>query len=163
MPGTDGEYGKRGGGPTVVPHGQGAPVDAEILVLDDDVTFEHAQHMLYRREIDKVGSDRTYARRTGDKRVLVEEWTENPCVERVLYTDFNPGGKESSVAAKGLAEKAISSVVKAAPGKDGITYLRDNIANGVHTPLTDAYRDEILRQTNTASLGEALEKVRHGC
>ena len=160
------EYGRysgktRGGAPTVVAHDQGGPVAADILVLADDVSFEEAQNMLWRRETGKVGSSETYVRRTGDNCVLVEEWTENPCVERVLYTDFNPGGKQHTVTAEALAKQAIASVSKAKPRKDGITYLRDNIAAGINTPLTDAYRDEILKQTNTTSLDAALEKVRN--
>jgi len=161
------EYGRfsqsRGGAPTVVPHDQGAPVEAEILVLDDDVTIEEAQNMLWRRETRNEVTGKPYPAGTSPNSVVVKPWTDNPCVEQVLYTDFHDGGKESTVTAEGLAKQAIASVAKAAPGKDGITYLRDNIAAGIHTPLTDAYRDEILKQTNTASLDEGLDKVRNGC
>ena len=61
------EYGRysgktRGGAPTVVKHDKGAPVAAEILVLDDKVSFEDARDMLWRRERHKEGSGETYAR-----------------------------------------------------------------------------------------------------
>ncbi len=92
--------------------------------------------------------------------VLVVEWTASARIEQVLYTDFNPAGKETTVTAEALAKQAIASVTEAPPGKDGIFYLRDNIAASIHTPLTDAYRDEILKQTNTTSLDDALAKVR---
>ena len=60
------EYGRysgktRGGAPTVVKHDKGAPVAAEILVLDDEVSFEEARDMLWRRERHKEGSDGAYA------------------------------------------------------------------------------------------------------
>jgi hypothetical protein len=60
---------------------------------------------------------------------------------------------------EGLAKQAFASMAKAEPEMDGITYLRDNIAAGIHTLLTAAYRDEILKQTNTTSLDKARDKA----
>jgi hypothetical protein len=56
-----------------------------------------------------------------------------------------------------LRQRAIRSVQTAADAKNGITYLIDAIKCGIETPLTLAYRDEILRLTNTPSLDEALK------
>ena len=156
------EYGRfrklSGGSRGVAPHDQVEPVEVEILVLDDDVPYKEAQHMLFRRKIEEVGSGKTYTRKTGDNYVIVEEWTDNPCVERVFCTDFHDKGKKDSVTAEALASVTLTEC-----GKDGITYLHDNIAAGIHTPLTDAYRDEIRKQTNSTSLDEAHEKARSGC
>ena len=47
-----------------------------------------------------------------------------------------------------------------AQGKDGISYLRNTIACGIKTLLTLAYKSEILKQTETESLDEALTKLK---
>ena len=161
------EYGRysgktRGGGPTLVPHPEGSPVAAEILVIDDDVTIEDATNMLWRRETGKIGNDETYTRGTSANSVLVERFADDGCVETVLYTDFNASGKIDNPTAAALAKGAIQSVAAAQVGKDGITYLADAISGGIETPLTSAYRAEILQQTKAASLEEALRMARNG-
>ena len=159
------EYGRysrktRGEAPTLVPHPQGSPVAAEILVMDNDVTIEEATNMLWRRETGKIGTGETYARGTLPNSVLVERFGDDGCVETVLYTDFNAAGKIDHPTAAELAEHAIQSVTGALEGKDGITYLADAISCGIETPLTSEYRAEILRRTGTASLYEALNIAR---
>ena len=159
------EYGRysgrtRGGAPTLVPHPQGAPVAAEILVMDDDVTVEAATNILWRRETGKVGSGEAYIVGTSANSVLVQRYLDDPCVEMVLYTDFPQRGKIGSPMAAELADNAIRSVARAPDGKDGITYLLNNIEHGIRTPLTDAYRAEILRQTDANSLTAALTRAK---
>jgi hypothetical protein len=159
------EYGRysgkaRGGAPTLVPHPQGTPVAAEILVMDDDATVEQATDILWRRETGKVGFGDTYVAGTSPNSVLVARYLDDPCVEAVLYTDFTQEGRIEAPTAAGLAENAIRSVARAPDGKDGISYLADNIEHGICTPLTDSYRAEILRQTGTSSLTEALIQAR---
>jgi hypothetical protein len=149
----------RGGAPTLVPHESGAPVSAEILVLDDDTSVAEATGMLWRRERRREGTGDTYSRGTADNSVLVEEFHDAPCVSTVLYTDFNPTGKNSYTAAE-LAKRAIRSVAAAPPGMDGITYLMNMIHSGIETPLTAAYKTEILKQTVTLTLEEALKTAR---
>ncbi len=161
------EYGRysgktRGGAPTLVPHSAGGPVEAEILVLDDVVSPSDAADMLWRRETRKVGSGDGYTEGASDNSVLVRHITDSPCVSDVLYTDFHPGGKIEGVNAEDLAKRAIQSVKTAADGKDGISYLMANMAAGIKTPLTPAYEAEILRQTNTRSLEEALRTLKPG-
>ncbi len=78
----------RGGAPTLVPHPDGVPVDGEILVLDDAVSVDEARNMLWRRERRIEGSGKNYVEGTTPNSVLVREWTNSPCVESVLYTDF---------------------------------------------------------------------------
>ena len=161
------EYGRysgttRGGAPTLVPHTAGGPVNAEILVLDDAVSPSNAADMLWRRETRKVGSGERYTEGTTSNSVLVKYITDSPCVSDVLYTDFHPGGKIERLSAEELAKRAIQSVKLAADGKDGISYLMANLAAGIKTPLTPAYEAEILRQTNTQSLEEALRTLKPG-
>ena len=59
-----------------------------------------------------------------------------------------------------LAQLAIKSVPLADEGRDGITYLRDAISAGIRTPLTEEYRDEVLRLTGADTLDEAIIAVR---
>jgi len=155
------EYGRlsgktRGGAPTLVPHEAGAPVRAEILVLDDAVTVADATDMLWRRERRKSGSGEPYVEGMSANSVLVRRITDSPCVVNVLFTDFHSAGKIGRPSVEELARHAIQSVATADDGKDGISYLIGNLAEGVETPLTPAYRAEILRQTSTNSLEEAL-------
>jgi hypothetical protein len=152
----------RGGAPTLVPHSAGGPVEAEILVLDDDVSASEAADMLWRRETRKVGLKDRYTEGTSDNSVLVKHITDSPCVSDVLHTDFNPGGKLERLSAEELATRAVQSVQSAAEGMDGISYLMANVAAGIKTPLTPAYEAEILRQTNTHSLEEALRALKSG-
>ncbi len=163
------EYGRlsqsRGGAPTVVPDGKGGKVEAEIFVLPDDMTFDQARDLLWLRERQKEDSKQTYTEGTGPNQVLVRrwnkesEWGECPWVETVLYTDFNPSGKKT-LSAEELAKAAIASVRKTNEGKDGISYLQNNIANRIKTPLTRDYKAQILEQTGTQSLKQALEQAR---
>jgi hypothetical protein len=59
-----------------------------------------------------------------------------------------------------LAELAIESARLERTGRDGITYLIDSKRNGITTPLSDAYEQEILRRVHALDLNDALRKVR---
>jgi hypothetical protein len=156
------EYGRlsqtRGGAPTLVPHQLGAPVEGEILVLDDTVSVDEARNMLWRRERRIEGSGKPYVVEPGANEVLIRDWTDSPCVEHVLYTDFNSEVKIANPQAEDLARRAIQSVAAAKEGMDGITYLKNNLASGIKTKLSADYEAEILKQTKTSSLVAALEK-----
>lgn len=159
------EYGRyswktRAGAPTLVPHEQGASVDAEILVLGDAVSIENATDMLWRRERRKIGTGEKYANRAADNTVLVEQHLGNPRVSTVLYTDCPLKEKLTTLKADELARHAIGSVKSAKDGKDGISYLLNNLAAGIKTPLTSNYKAEILKQTKARSLQEALQKAK---
>jgi hypothetical protein len=159
------EYGRysgktRGGAPTLVPHRSGSPVAAEILVLDNEVTVVEASNMLWRRETRRIGTGEEYSEGTGPNSVLVQSLNDNPCVRTVLFTDFPNTGKITEPTAEQLADCAIHSVKAANDGMDGISYLIDAIKCGIETRLTRAYRDEILRQTNSPTLEEALRTLK---
>lgn len=154
------EYGRmsqtRGGAPTLVQHDAGAPVEGEILVLAETVSVDEARNMLWRRERRIEGSGKTYVEEPGANKVLVRDWIDSPVVEHVLYTDFHAEDKIAEPQAEDLAKRAIESVKAAKEGLDGITYLKNNLASGVKTKLSADYEAEILKQTETRSLNEAI-------
>jgi hypothetical protein len=78
----------------------------------------------------------------------------------VFYTDFCADGKLGHPTPADLATRAIQSVREADEGKDGISYLMQAIECGIETPLTTAYRAEILAQTEATSLEEAIKKAK---
>jgi cation transport regulator ChaC len=109
----------RGGAPTLVPvTNGGAHVKGQVFVMD--LSEQDAANVLYRREIDKVGTDRTYKppRRVTEKTVLVERLTNFAGLDVVLYTQIAATIKP--LTAENLADLAIKSVSKADPGRDGI-------------------------------------------
>jgi hypothetical protein len=75
----------------------------------------------------------------------------------VLWTDFLDVGKIPSAFGN---ELAIESVVKTLVNKGSISYLALATADGVKTPLTEAYQSAILAKNGADSLEEALEKLR---
>ena len=80
----------RGGAPTLAPHEKGGKVKAEVLVLSDDIGFEDARDLLWRRERNKEDSNDTYSVGIGPNHVLVHEWRDCPEVERVLIPTSIP-------------------------------------------------------------------------
>ena len=150
----------RGGAPTLVPHEEGGSVLAQILVMADNISFAEATDMLWRRERRREGTGETYSKGIGENSVLAEEFHDDPCVSAVLYTNFNPAGKIAHPTAADLAKRAIESVAAAPDGMDGITYLINAIPSGIATPLTADYKAEVLKQTLTLTLEEALKTVR---
>ena len=106
-----------------------------------------------------MGTGNPYPAGTRPNSIVIREFEDSPYVDLVLYTDFHPEGKQASKKPEDLAQKAIDSVENAVKGKDGITYLIDNIDAGIVTPLTNPYRGEILKKTATTSLPEALAQL----
>jgi hypothetical protein len=75
---------------------------------------------------------------------------------------LSPEGKIERPSAEELAKRAIQSLKSAADGRGGISYLMANLAERIVTPLTPAYEAEILRQTKTKSLEEAVRTLKSG-
>lgn len=151
----------RGGAPTLVPVTKGgAPVNATIFVLKSGVTECEAVDMLWRREIRTKNKNRTYQARRTRNAVRVKALRGFAGLDVVLYTDFYASGKIRQPKPTNLARSAIESARTAADGNDGISYLIDVRSTGVETPLSEAYAEEIMKQTKTASLEEALAKTR---
>jgi hypothetical protein len=150
---------KRAGAPTLVPFDPGgARVSARIFVLN--ISEGEAADRLWRREINAVGSGRKYRAKDhpGPNDVIVQRSHAFPEVGTVLYTKI--GANIETLTAERLAKLAIESAKKLRDGRDGISYLIDAKRNGIKTPLSDAYEQEILRATQTTSLRDALDTVR---
>ncbi len=150
----------RGGAPTVIPvESGGAPVNATILVLNEGTTLEKAKDLVWRRETRNEDSDKPYERPTspGLNNVLVESIQDFAGFDCVLYTKI--GANINPLNAKKIANLAINSA-KGSAGKsceDGIHYLRSLKRQGVTTPLMVEYENEILTQTGTNSLEDAIK------
>lgn len=156
----------RCGAPTLVKvdgPGIGAPVRAQLLILRDGVTIETARDMLYRREIHRVGKlsqryDAAQAQHTPNT-IQIEELSDVAGVEVVLYAglcanlDFilDPTCSPMEKAGR-LAQLAVESVTLETfeAGTDGIRYLADAIRSGIQTPLTEPYREAVLRLADNA-------------
>jgi hypothetical protein len=163
------EYGRssntRGGAPTLVPvKNGGAKVKATVFVLDPSISEQEAENILYRREIHQVGSGRTYkpTDKPGKNSLVVAAWPNLLGLEKIFYTDFPDSGKLTNPTAAQLAKLAVGSAGnrKVSEGEDGISYLMNATKAGIITPLSADYEKEILKLTGTASLKEALAKVR---
>lgn len=146
----------RGGGPTAVPHSLGKRVKAVVLVLVDGVSLVEARNLLWRRETRKEGTARTYRESARPNAMVVRDLPGFFGLEHVLYTDCNQVGKIADPNPSSLATAAIRSVGRAAPGKDGISYLIGLLAAGIETDLSSRYVAEILSQTGTTDLAGAL-------
>jgi hypothetical protein len=109
----------RGGGPTVVPPPLGKSVNAEILVMKQQVSLAQAKDLLWRREVSKEGTGRCYVPGDTQNSVMVEDWGANEGVAHVLYTDFPETRKVLAPSAELLASPAMASVGGEQPSKDG--------------------------------------------
>jgi cation transport regulator ChaC len=147
---------RRGGAPTLVPViSGGRKVSGKIIMVD--ATLEEATDMLYRREIQEVGSGKRYdaSRANAANRVRVKAIDGAfEGISTVLYTDLD--ANIDDLTPQELAKLAIESVAKAEVGKDGISYLMAAQAHGIRTALSDKYAEEILGKTGASSLEEAL-------
>ena len=152
----------RNGAPTLVPVKTGGDrANAVVLVLDDSVTPKDAHDMLYRREADKIGTKESYVARgnPGPDTIVIKELAAAHGAERILYTEIRATIED--LTPEHLADLAVKSARAEAGtcGRDGITYLRDAKEAGIETPLTAAYESEILKETGTATLNEAIQKL----
>jgi hypothetical protein len=150
----------RGGAPTAVPHSRGHPVKAKVLVLADMVSLGEARSLLWRRETRNEGSGKAYRESQSANAVVVRDLPGFCGLAHVLHTDFNPEGKMSEPNPESLARASIDSVGRAAPGKDGISYLIGLLAAGIETDLTSRYVAEILSRIGASDLAGALRALR---
>ena len=131
------------------------------MLLHIEVDLDQAHHLLYRREINKAGTELTYDSNElpSPDRVRIERLHDIEGCDHVLYTRLPATLAPDPVD---LARRAIASAraSSGAEGRDGISYLMGVRANGIETPITPAYEQEILRQTATTSLAEAHSVAR---
>ncbi len=89
--------------------------------------------------------------------MVIDRYENFEGVEIVLAARF--AATITPLTALRLAELAIVSARLEQTGRDGITYLIDAKRNGITTPLSDTYEQEILRRTQARDLGEALRTI----
>ena len=149
----------RAGAPTLVPvEAGGNPVPAHILVVN--LSEKEAKDRLWRRETDRIGQGGHYVdrRNPGPDTLSIDRYENLDGVAIVLAARFP--ANIAPLTAEALALLAIKSAQKLNNGRDGISYLLDVKRNGISTPLSVPYEQEILRRTKTASLADALTKIR---
>jgi hypothetical protein len=159
----------RAGAPVLVPvpAGYGAPAPAEVLVLAPEVDRETAGALLQRRKLDRASDDDMWFAADAEE-MAVRELAGLAGLPVVLYAAGAPNLPEVipddipvAEKAETLARLAIASLTPdtAAAGHDGIRYLADAIAQGIITPLTEPYRQAVLRLTGAADLAAARATV----
>lgn len=154
----------RYGAPTLVPVDKGgSSVRSLILVCADSVTQGQGIDMLWRRETRQVGTGKHYTvpKKPTAKSILIRSLQGFAGLDYVLYTDFYEIGKIQNPTAKDLAKLAIASAKRSVnkEGIDGISYLISAKRSGIATTLMPEYEREILRQTDSQSLEQALNKL----
>jgi hypothetical protein len=141
------EYGRASrrwhGGPVLVPHRRGAPVDGALLLLADGVELGAAAEMLAERE----GLDGT--------RGVVQ--VELPGERLVLSASLPRNLPEPDMTPDALARRALESARRGA--RNGVAYLRGAVEAGVLTPLTEGYAARVLELAGASSLAEAERLV----
>jgi hypothetical protein len=148
----------RGGAPTLVPLEQGgASVLAQILLLN--VSEQDAKDQLWRREINRVGQSGHYTDHAnpGTNTLIIDRYANFEGVDAVLAARFP--ATIAPLTAANLAELAIESARIERTGRDGITYLINAKRNGIRTPLSDAYEQEILCHAQASSLIDAISRI----
>lgn len=150
----------RAGAPTLIPvNTGGAHLPAQILVLRADIDESTARDILWRRETGRTGGAPGNQTPAEANRVI-GRLRDFHGISVVLYMRI--GTNIARLTAQKLAELAIASVKSAdlQEGRDGISYLAAALRNGVRTPLTGEFEQEIKRQTGAVSLAEALRILR---
>jgi hypothetical protein len=132
-----------GGGPVLVPHPAGGPVDGALLHLAAGVELGTAVELLARRE----GLE--------DARGVVE--VEMPGARLVLAAALPRNLPAPDMTPLALARRAVASA-RHGP-RNGVAYLRGVVQVGIRTPLTDGYAASVLAETGAATLEEAERLV----
>lgn len=153
----------RSNAPTLIPVKiGGSHVDAQIIILPNNFDIDDARSILWRRERHIVGSNKSYTHidNPGVNRVSVESINNFMNINTVLYTSLGSNINEK-ITGKLLAEKSINSILSEAGDKenDGIRYLLNTKQNGIITPLSKEYEENILLITESNSLEEAINKL----
>ena len=146
--------------PTLVEYDKGSSVQGQILLLKD-IELQKAKDILYRREIDKVGTEKKYDEsKKGKDRVKIKILENFQDIDCVLYTKISANIENPT--SKKLAKLAIESAKdkkNREDKRDGINYLMSVKRQGIKTPMMDEYEQEICKILEVQTLKEALEKV----
>jgi hypothetical protein len=116
---------------------------------------------LWRREINKVGQGGHYRHSTnpGLNTLVIERHESFEGIASV-FSARSPA-TISPLTAEHLTELQSKVLAAKRHGRDGISYLIEAKRNGIVTPLSEPYEQEILRRTKTRNLTDALHKIRH--
>jgi hypothetical protein len=140
------EYGrasrKWGGGPVLVPHRAGGPVNGQLLVLQRGVSLGQAVELLAEREGLPSGRGVVEVADAGLREGLA-----------VIAASLPRNLPAPDMAPLRLAERAVASTSNGP--LNGIAYLAQAVAAGIETPATVAYVAAVLALTGAASLEEA--------
>jgi len=113
--------------------------------------------MLWRRETNNTAGQYRESARPGPNTLIIDSYPNFEGVAVVLAARFAPN--INPLNAERLAELAIGSAQAERTGRDGITYLMDAKRNGIVTPLSPDYEQEILRRAGAPSLADALKGI----
>lgn len=152
----------RGGAPTLVPVASGGcPVRATAFVIEPGIGLEEVRDRLYRREINRVGADRSYSHTDTPEpgHVWLPTTDQVARVGLAVYTALEDNIPLEKRTPGHLASLSVGSVALADPGRDGISYLEANLAAGIVTPLSHDYEAAILERTGTETLAAARLSV----
>ena len=145
----------RASAPTLVPVDTGGTRVAAII-YEVGLDEQRAVDILYCREIHQVGSGRRFRPPPPDRTnaVRIDRLPRFEGYDVVLSTrisaNINPLTPEK------LADLAIESARELDNGRDGISYLIAAKENGIVTPLSVAYEEEIIRRLGAHDLPDAL-------
>ena len=154
----------RSNAPTLIPvsAGAGAQVHAKLLLIRDGIALDTVKSILWRRETRTKDKNSVYKEPDRTKRdaVRVEVIENFQEVAQVVYTAI-PSNMGAMTGPQYLAHFAIESILLEAgeQHKDGLRYLRDCKRNGIVTKHSAAYEAELLSQTHTANLDEAINAL----
>lgn len=147
--------------PTLIPVDDcGARVPAQILILKEEISEREAKNRLWRRETGNVGKTNLSYNPPADPKpndVIVRRIENFNGIGVVIYTKI--GRNIETLTAQELARLALKSARELADGRDGISYLIAAKRNGIKTPLSEPYENEIKRQMGVANLKDALKKI----
>lgn len=144
----------RDGAPTLIPVAPGgAPVSGAILVLDDTLSEAEARDLLYRRETGQLN-------RPASAIDWIPSLANFQGLDFCLYTALP--ANIAPLTPERLATLAVSSAARPAgeTRRDGISYLADQKARGVRTPLIPEYEAAVLAMTEARDLAAAWAKAR---
>ena len=137
------EYGRASrrwhGGPVLVPHERGAPVDGALLLLADDVDLGTAVELLAAREGLESGRGVVEVDMPGNRLVIAAALPRN-----LPAPDMEPDA---------LARRAVDSARHDA--RNGVAYLNGALRSGVRTPASEAYARSVMELVGATSLDEA--------
>lgn len=137
------EYGRAsrrwGGGPVLVPHERGGPVDGALLLLADGLPLGVAVDLLAEREGLPDARGVLQVDMPGERLVLTASLPRN-----LPAPDMTP---------ESLARRAVRSVRRGP--RNGVAYLRGALEAGVRTPLSDRYAARVCEMAAAGSLEDA--------